>query len=198
MKKSTKKGFTLVELVIVIAVIAILAAVLIPTFSNVVEKANQSADLQALTAELESKYVDYVADNHEVPAGVKVVNDKVVFVDSSDAAKLSSVVVAGKNGYAFTVCMVEGTYAVLESGEKLSKVEVYSVTIGTIAEDNTLDVKVPVDSETLATLTYGGQVVDGTKLQLVKTGTGTIQANAAAATSPYEVKANVEFTVVAP
>jgi len=43
----SKKGFTIVELVIVIAVIAILAAVLIPTFSNLVKKANQSADIQA-------------------------------------------------------------------------------------------------------------------------------------------------------
>lgn len=39
-----KKGFTIVELVIVIAVIAILAAVLVPTFSNVVENANASSD----------------------------------------------------------------------------------------------------------------------------------------------------------
>ena len=46
MKKLNKKGFTIVELVIVIAVIAILAAVLIPTFSNVIAKANQSAALQ--------------------------------------------------------------------------------------------------------------------------------------------------------
>lgn len=39
------KGFTLVELVIVIAVIAILAGVLIPTFSNIIEKANASNDI---------------------------------------------------------------------------------------------------------------------------------------------------------
>ena len=39
-----KRGFTIVELVIVIAVIAILAAVLVPTFSNVVENANVSSD----------------------------------------------------------------------------------------------------------------------------------------------------------
>lgn len=37
--KVLKNGFTIVELVIVIAVIAILAAVLIPTFSNLVKKA---------------------------------------------------------------------------------------------------------------------------------------------------------------
>ena len=44
--KKMKKGFTIVELVIVIAVIAILAAVLIPTFTSVTEKAKESAALQ--------------------------------------------------------------------------------------------------------------------------------------------------------
>ena len=48
MKNSNKKGFTIVELVIVIAVIAILAAVLIPTFSGLVKKANLSSDKQAV------------------------------------------------------------------------------------------------------------------------------------------------------
>ena len=50
MKTNNKKGFTIVELVIVIAVIAILAAVLIPTFSGVVKKANESAALQEAKA----------------------------------------------------------------------------------------------------------------------------------------------------
>ena len=46
-----RKGFTIVELVIVIAVIAILAAVLIPTFSGVIQKANESsAQQEARTA----------------------------------------------------------------------------------------------------------------------------------------------------
>ena len=46
--KSTKRGFTIVELVIVIAVIAILAAVLIPTLSGVVKKSRMSADETAV------------------------------------------------------------------------------------------------------------------------------------------------------
>ena len=46
MKRSTKKGFTIVELVIVIAIIAILAAVLIPTFASLIQKANESKDTQ--------------------------------------------------------------------------------------------------------------------------------------------------------
>ena len=48
MKNLKKKGFTIVELVIVIAVVAILAAVLIPTFVNLTKKANMSSDQQAV------------------------------------------------------------------------------------------------------------------------------------------------------
>ena len=45
-----KKGFTLVELVIVIAVIAILAGVMIGTFASVVKKAKESAKAQEMAA----------------------------------------------------------------------------------------------------------------------------------------------------
>ena len=44
MRNTNKKGFTIIELVIVIAVIAILAAVLIPTFAGIIRKANVSND----------------------------------------------------------------------------------------------------------------------------------------------------------
>ena len=43
-----RKGFTIVELVIVIAIIAILAAVLIPTFASLIQKANISKDTQVI------------------------------------------------------------------------------------------------------------------------------------------------------
>lgn len=44
MKLRKKKGFTIIELVIVIAVIGILTAVLVPTFINLTAKANEAAD----------------------------------------------------------------------------------------------------------------------------------------------------------
>ena len=49
MQKKLRKAFTLVELVIVIAVVAILAAVLIPTFGGVINKSNLSVDTQTAT-----------------------------------------------------------------------------------------------------------------------------------------------------
>ena len=48
MRNTNKKGFTIVELVVVVAVIAILAAVMIPVFNGVIAKANLSADQKAL------------------------------------------------------------------------------------------------------------------------------------------------------
>ena len=47
MKKLNKKGFTIVELVIVISVIAILSAVMVPTFSNAISNSKDSAALQS-------------------------------------------------------------------------------------------------------------------------------------------------------
>lgn len=63
MKNQNKKGFTLVELVIVIAVIAILAGVMIGTFSSVVTSAKQSADYQEIKSRMDEKYYVYIADN---------------------------------------------------------------------------------------------------------------------------------------
>lgn len=61
--KRNKKGFTIVELVIVIAIIAVLAAVLIPTFSNIITKAEESAALQQLTAAYMEALTQALLDN---------------------------------------------------------------------------------------------------------------------------------------
>ena len=63
MMKMNKKGFTIVELVIVIAVIAILAAVMIPTFSGIVDKANNSALEQKVAAAYKEAMAEELADD---------------------------------------------------------------------------------------------------------------------------------------
>ena len=75
-----KKGFTIVELVIVIAVIAILAAVLIPTFSGVIEKAQKSAAEQNAA----NLYKEYIAS---------------LGADEIDEAVKATYVVEDDNGY---------------------------------------------------------------------------------------------------
>ena len=76
--KNNKKAFTIVELVIVIAVIAILAAVLIPTFSSLIEKANINSDTAAVRQMNSYLAADEIANGNQKPSGweevVKILN----------------------------------------------------------------------------------------------------------------------------
>lgn len=77
-KLNNKKGFTIVELVIVIAVIGILAGVLIPTFSNVTKSANETAAMEeaknSLTAVLSANKGVIATDSKFVVKGEYVFN----------------------------------------------------------------------------------------------------------------------------
>lgn len=50
MKKKYKKGFTLAELLIAVAIIGVLVAVAIPVFSNQLEKSREATDLANVRA----------------------------------------------------------------------------------------------------------------------------------------------------
>ena len=98
MYRSKRKAFTITELVIVIAVIAILAAVLIPTFSNVVESANKSAAMSncrmAVAEYISMVTLDDDPDNNDV-SGMVFSNDGYYFVYMDQ--KLAELGQAGKS-----------------------------------------------------------------------------------------------------
>ena len=58
MKKNNKKGFTLAELLIVVAIIAVLVAIAIPIFTAQLEKARESTD----AANIRSAYAEVMAE----------------------------------------------------------------------------------------------------------------------------------------
>ncbi len=58
MKKLNKKGFTLAELLIVVAIIAVLVAISIPVFSSQLEKAREATDM----ANIRAAYAEAVTD----------------------------------------------------------------------------------------------------------------------------------------
>ena len=111
MKKMNKKGFTIVELVIVIAVIAILAAVMIPTFGGIIRRANESAAMQEatniykalLTEEPYNGNLDLV--DGEDP-DLYIVVDTYVFAVTDGVLDLDETLTAAPNGYT----ALEGDY----------------------------------------------------------------------------------------
>jgi type IV pilus assembly protein PilA len=66
--KKKKKGFTLVELIIVIAIIAILAAIALPRFGQIRENSNVSADI-ATAKTIQTAVIAGVA-NGDIQAGI--------------------------------------------------------------------------------------------------------------------------------
>ena len=96
MKKMNKKGFTIVELVIVIAVIAILAGVMIPTFSGLVEKANDSKRVQLASAAYREAYAIALASGGEIIANEKADSNGLYFTFEADGLN-ATVVFATKD-----------------------------------------------------------------------------------------------------
>ena len=58
MKKRNSKGFTLAELLIVVAIIAVLTAIAIPVFSGQLEKSREAVD----AANIRAAYAEIMAD----------------------------------------------------------------------------------------------------------------------------------------
>ena len=119
MKKNNKKGFTLVELVIVVAVMAILVAVAIPTISSITTKAQGAVnDSNARTIESIIKLEEAEKSNTTNTYTITV-DDAVVALNE---AKLG--IDSGTFSYLSTGAVVYGTAA--PSGS--SATVVFSVT----------------------------------------------------------------------
>ena len=71
MKKINNKGFSLVELIVVIAIMAVLIGVLAPQFMKYVEKSRESTDIQNLDTCV-SAVRTYYADKDTVPDSITI------------------------------------------------------------------------------------------------------------------------------
>lgn len=115
MKKNNNKGFTLMEMLIVVAIIAVLVAIAIPVFTNQLEKAREATD----EANIRSAYAEVMA---------------CAMTDSSvDDAKKNDVVkneAAGANTYAKDVTAVQ-KQAGWQSGDADGKVAVAGINVPT-------------------------------------------------------------------
>ena len=140
MIKKLKKAFTITELVIVIAIIAILMAVLIPTFTGVFGSARQSAALQTCNNALK----DYMAtsfedENTDISGTVFVsngyayvyLNSSLQYVGKLDDKEIKDTVVEALDGKKVTVTYTdkEGTAQTADFGTGVANEVAYTYTI---------------------------------------------------------------------
>lgn len=73
MIKGREEGFSLVELIVVIAIMAVLVGVLAPAFLKYVEKSRKSADVSALDQIMDAAEAVATDLEYHVPAGAKFI-----------------------------------------------------------------------------------------------------------------------------
>ena len=115
MKKNNNKGFTLAELLIVVAIIAVLTAIAIPVFTQQLEKAREATDGSNIRAKYAEIMVEVLAnDTTAISSGYEVelqqtveawqnaqqkdsLNELLVPADTSDLSKTAVVLADGND-----------------------------------------------------------------------------------------------------
>ena len=101
--KNNRKGFTLAELLIVVAIIAVLVAIAIPVFNGSLTKAKEATDVANLRAKYAEEQVKILTDNETVANAVSAMKG-VTLNYSKNLSDASD----GK-GVVYTATVLDGT-----------------------------------------------------------------------------------------
>ena len=91
LKKMNKKGFTLAELLIVVAIIAVLVAISIPIFSAQLEKAKEATDMANIRSAYAEVVAAYLGDSQKHEASVNLKSDIKSDFKSDKTAEIAGV-----------------------------------------------------------------------------------------------------------
>ena len=131
-QKKAQKGFTLIELMIVIAIVGILAAIALPAYQDYIVRSKMSEAVAAL-AEAKTTVTEYVASNGGLPPTGK---EDLFGIDTSprNGDILDSLDVASRPGSQRVYITANVNETVWGSGTSTEAVSL----VGTVADDSTI------------------------------------------------------------
>lgn len=123
MKKMNKKGFTLIEMLVVIAIIAVLVSIVIPVVGNSTEKAKEAADAANIRSAIAKVTTKALSDGAASSEDVKMTQGEANFVSSDltaigglSTAQFNAVAAATKDTIVTIAADVNGTITVTIDG----------------------------------------------------------------------------------
>lgn len=132
-KLKDKKGFTLVELIVVLVILAILAALLVPALTGYIDKANQEK---------------VIAECRSVVMAAQTTASEYYGLGKGDV-----LTDAAKNGEALAQIATLAEVPTVTTGEKTEPKWHYQITLGTVNGENNVVTEVQFDDGT-ASVTY--------------------------------------------
>lgn len=124
-KLNNKKGFTLMEMLIVVAIIAVLVAVAIPTFNSALNKAKAGTDLANIRSGYAAAQLEAITKTRTADETLYLHPD-----GSVDTTNSNLYMTKGKSSDADTSATIGGKFSVGDGGVTWSKDKSISYVIG--------------------------------------------------------------------
>ena len=104
-RSKDKKGFTLAELLIVVAIIAVLVAIAVPIFSGQLEKAREATDVANIRTAYAVATIAAMEQSKDVYAVVELTQKETGFNADFDDVKIGGKAISGISGASVCVCV---------------------------------------------------------------------------------------------